>query len=322
MIAIVNYRMFDLQINGLTIPEEQIHCDFWDFPDQETIKSLSQYLFKQDTKAYLPTLITSSVDTCKTNLKIINKAIQQQNIEAEAQIKGVHIEGGFISKLGIHPQEHAESLDLQFAKEICKLHPGLIKLWTLCPQKDLELNNGDLTRFLQDQDITVSFGHSSCSYDLANKAFDELDVKLVTHWGNAMRIIDGLQNRAVTDADLEALDNFDTQKQAEQAGLGLAAYRRDDIYCMAIAGSKAAGDLHLDPRLLKKLADKKGDKLILTSDAVAYSTTELKTKAISGLRGGRETLKQHCHNAINAGLTEEQVNTALNKSAYTLFGPY
>ena len=91
------------------------------------------------------------------------------------------------------------------------------------------------------------------------QAFDKFKVKLVTHWGNAMPIFKGLDQRNPMAQDLHYLDTVDPSKMVdpEHLGLGYAAYIRDDIYAMLICGSDEDNDLHIHPRLAKKLIQKK-----------------------------------------------------------------
>jgi N-acetylglucosamine-6-phosphate deacetylase len=309
--------MIDLQVNGLTAKDLSFNCNFWETPGDSSIEALCRYEFKQGVTQILATLITNNIEAIEKSLaRIQDYKKRHDNDEEEAQsqerthVYGVHLEGGLISRLGIHPKEYARSLDLKAAQKLIKKFPGLIKLWTLCPKADL---GGDLTRFLQDQDIKVSYGHSDANYEEALTAFEKFEVNLVTHWGNAMRVSNDFKHRYANPEDMQKnfyiLDELDINKaNPHDLGLGLAAYRDPKVYLMAICGSKKDGDLHLEPALIRKLIDKKKDKFILVSDSVAHLDEELgKPYAKLALRGGRRTLAEHCLNSPINELSKETV---------------
>ena len=305
--------MYDLQFNGLTTKD--FSCDFWNSPDLEQIDFCLEFLFQSGVKKILATIITDNPEKAYTNLKTIfeyRKNLSAAQAQSQTEIAGVHVEGGFISRLGVHPSEFASAFDYNFAKKITNDFPGLIKLWTLCPRID---KDGSLTAFLQDQNILVSYGHSNATYFEAQTAFEKHKVNLVTHWGNAMFVMKNFHQRNTSEQDLLALDSLDIDSSLpDEIGIGLAAYRNPDVYCMAIAGSNEDADLHLDPRLLKQLASKKLDKFILVSDCVAY-----KGPRPVNLVGGLSTLAQHKKNAILAGIAPELVENALNANIEALF---
>lgn len=282
--------MFDLQVNGFK--GKDFSCDFWNQPESKDVAALNSFLYKEGIKGYLATLITDSFEAIEANLKIIKN--NHQGI-----LKGVHIEGGLISRLGVHNEKFAQEFDLKKTQALVKNFPDLIKLWSLCPALD---KNGDITKFLQDSNIKVSYGHSNCDYETAWQAFEKYDVDLVTHWGNAMFVFKDFKQRNISDTDLEALDSLDT----DQAGIGLAAYRHPKVKLMVISGSKKHSDLHLDPRLLKKLFAKKEKQMILVSDMVHYNGKEDPKELVGGL----SSLKTHFENALNLGISKENLEHA------------
>lgn len=283
--------MIDLQINGFK--GKDFSCDFWNQPETEDIEALNSFLYKEGIKAYLATLITDSYESIEANLQIIKN-------NQSALVFGAHIEGGLISKLGVHPEAHAQEFDLKKIQELVKKFPGLIKLWTFCPSLD---KNGDITKFLQDSNIKVSYGHSNCDFETAWNAFEKFDVDLVTHFANAMFVFDSFKQRNVSDEDLDALD---TRSIDAGAGIGLAAYRHPKVKLMAISGSTKCSDLHIDPKLLKKLFEKKKNQMILVSDMVHYEADS----SPETLVGGLSTLKTHCKNALNLGISKEALEHA------------
>jgi len=305
--------MYDLQFNGLSTKD--FSCDFWNSPHTAQIDSCLKYLYQSGINKILATIITDNPEKAYANLKTIfeyRKNLSATQAQSQTGIAGVHVEGGYISRLGVHPSEFASAFDYKFAKKITDDFPGLIKLWTLCPRID---KDGSLTAFLQDQNILVSYGHSNATYHEAQMAFEKHKVNLVTHWGNAMFVMKNFHQRNTSDEELLALENLDVEScLPDEIGIGLAAYRNPNVYCMAIAGSNKDADLHLDPRLLKQLACKKLDKFILVSDCVAYTGPRP-----VNLVGGLNTLAEHKKNAILAGIDPALVEIALNANIEALF---
>ncbi|MDD9898854.1 MAG: hypothetical protein OXU45_07635 [Candidatus Melainabacteria bacterium] len=286
--------MLDLQINGFATND--FECNFWACPEDEKINALNEYLQAHQVQSYLATLITASYDEFWANLKRIR---EYQSSFGRENLIGVHIEGALISRMGVHPKKHAQALNYQAAKNLLNEFGDLIKLWTLCPRVD---EAGQVTRLAQDHGIVVSYGHSEANYDEAMHSFKEYEVNCVTHWGNAMYVLDDFKQRDCSDEDLARLDS------ESKGGLGLAAYQNDDVYCMAIAGSKNFADEHLDPRLLRKLFEKKPERMILVSDSV------LAKPNCDKLQGGLTCLDQHALNAIEAGCDETAVIKACTEN--------
>jgi len=289
--------MIDLQVNGLSVANE-FHCNFWEGPRHLEIKKMCKYLFGRGVKQILATIITNSYENIAFALSNINaykkrfdNSLDEALADSRTHIAGVHIEGGLISRMGIHPSIYASEFDFLKAGRLRHEYPGLIKLWTLCPLKD---KDGDMTKFLQDNGVYVSYGHSEANYSQAMKAFEKYKVKLVTHWGNAMNVFKGFKQRENNPEQLNYLDsiNPDSIVDPDQLGLGYAAYHHDKVYLMFICGSKEDKDLHLHEDVVKRLVKKKKDKLILVSDSVSKSIYDRDDE----LRGGLVDLAKHAQN--------------------------
>jgi len=301
--------MIDLQVNGLTV-EGEFHCNFWEGPRHLEIKKMCKYLFKKGVKQIFATLITNSYDNiafAMNNISAYKKRFDNSLDEAiadeRAHIAGVHIEGGLISRLGIHPKLYATEFDFLKAGRLKHEYSGLIKLWTLCPLRD---KDGDMTKFLQDNGVYVSYGHSEANFSQAMKAFEKYNVRLVTHWGNAMNIFKGLKQRDPSPEHLNYLEtiNPDIVVDPDQLGLGYAAYCNDKIYAMFICGSLADKDLHVHSELLKVLIKKKKDKLILVSDSVSKTVYDREDE----LRGGLVDLAKHAQNLRDLGVSDIDIH--------------
>ncbi len=276
--------MFDLQVNGLTIPEIGLHCDFWQAPADADIDQLCEYLGTEGVTGFYATLITAPYEIIDRNLARIAGHCKARSTEAmtssttngsprpfgarddKAHLAGVHIEGGYISRSGIHPAEHLREFDLIKVRSLVEKYPGLIKLWTLCPLVDAD---GTVTKYLQSQGILVAYGHSNASALEADKAFDTYGVDLVTHWPNAMTVVrdpsqpERFDHRKPSAEYLEFLSMSCDQAKAWandrglELGLGFSAYHRSDVSVTAICGSEADGDLHMAPEIFKILRRQK-----------------------------------------------------------------
>ena len=294
------YVYFDPHVNGYYNARMGIKCDFWNCPDDAQIKKFSEYQFKKGILAFYPTLITSSIQEFERNLARIQE-FRKKHYSSEADalkqglsyIRGVHIEGGLISKKGVHPEEYTNVFkNLKTVKALVEKHPGLIKMWTLCPTMD---PSGAITKYLQSQGILVSYGHSKATYSQAKKAFNEHGVKTVTHWGNTMFLHKDIPDaRCITDEQIGFILNPDSINKAsnkDNFGIGYYALHDPNVTLQVICGSPEAKDVHLNPKLLRAVYELKGpEKIALVSD-VACNPRRPET-----LRGANQLVSEHREN--------------------------
>lgn len=170
----------DLQINGalgLAFPELNPE-------NADMLPQISQFLWNTGIDAFLPTLVTTSVENIHRSLAVI--ADKKAKVEAEggAQILGVHLEGPFLNpeKRGAHPQEYLLPLTVEEVKRTLGDYTNLVKIITLAPELDA---TGEVIPYLHSQGITVSLGHSQATEVQAHKAFEQ-GATMVTHAFNAM----------------------------------------------------------------------------------------------------------------------------------------
>lgn len=307
-------ELIDLHFNGLKDSASGIDCNFWKSPSDEEILKLRKYLYEHGIKAFLPTLITDSAIAIEKKLELIanhKKNFTGTNEEESlaqslAYPIGVHIEGGYISRRGTHPEKYCEALGPSVVEDLTKKFPGLIKLWTICPLVDKDGKHVAAQRL---HGIIPSYGHSKANYQEAMNGFNNYGVRLVTHWGNGMNIFTTAYDRdEPSPEDLASLDSNDNSLGA----LGKAAYDHPDVYLMAICGSDADKDRHISPKLIKKLAGT--GRLILVTDAVAEPAgpaSQTGAKRGYALSGGQVSLDKHVANAKHdAGLTDEEIYQA------------
>jgi N-acetylglucosamine-6-phosphate deacetylase len=171
----------DLQINGA------LGLAFTDLQptDIDKLQKISEYLWQQGIDAYLPTLVTTSVEDIQRSLAVIANYMQRQTTSLlTAQVLGVHLEGPFLNpqKRGAHPAEYLLPLTIPYIQQLLGEYARIVKVITLAPELD---PTGEAITYLRSLGITVSLGHSLATATQAEQAF-KLGATMVTHAFNAM----------------------------------------------------------------------------------------------------------------------------------------
>ena len=234
---IISLGGVDLQINGglgLAFPDLKI-------TDIAKLKEICNYLWQQGVDAFVPTIVTTSVENIKRSLCTLQSFIKQQSTsELTAKILGVHLEGPFLNsaKRGAHPEEYLLPLTITHIKEVIDSYYDIVKIITLAPELD---PTGEAIKYIKEHDIIISLGHSLATETQANRAF-KLGASMVTHSFNAMP---PLHHR--------------------EPGLLGAAIVNENVFCGLIADGK-----HISPTMIKILLNSSNqDKIFLISDALA-----------------------------------------------------
>ncbi|MBE9188358.1 N-acetylglucosamine-6-phosphate deacetylase [Microcoleus sp. LEGE 07076] len=177
----------DLQINGalgFAFPDLESK-------DIEVLAKISQFLWYQGVDAFVPTLVTTSLDKFRRSLSTISNYIRTAktanlatNKTKTAEIIGVHLEGPFLNpqKRGAHPVEFLLPLTIENVKEVLGDCADIVKIITLAPELD---SSGEVIPYLQSLGIAVSLGHSQATAEQAQQAFAQ-GASMVTHAFNAM----------------------------------------------------------------------------------------------------------------------------------------
>jgi len=240
----------DLQINGgLGLAFTDLSLD-----DKHTLKEICQYLWNQGVDAFLPTLVTTSVENIQRSLGVIAEFVASHfplskgGQEDVAQIVGVHLEGPFLNpqKRGAHPAEYLLPLTIDQVKRVLGDYAHVVKVMTLAPELD---TTGEVIPYLRSLGITVSLGHSQATATQAEDAFKR-GASMVTHAFNAMP---GLHHR--------------------EPGLLGAALVHPGVYCGLIADGQHVSPIMID--LLLRVGRGTAmpcpyeGKIFLVSDALA-----------------------------------------------------
>lgn len=174
----------DLQING------GLGLAFTDVGtgDVESLQEICRFLWRQGVDAFLPTLVTTSVEKIQRSLSIFAEFVASDSPlstrEGVARILGVHLEGPFLNpqKRGAHPAEYLLALTIDNVKRVLGDYAHVVKVMTLAPELD---TTGEVIPYLHSLGITVSLGHSLATASQAEAAF-KLGASMVTHAFNAM----------------------------------------------------------------------------------------------------------------------------------------
>ncbi|MBD2123324.1 N-acetylglucosamine-6-phosphate deacetylase [Trichocoleus sp. FACHB-262] len=229
----------DLQINGaLGLAFPDLAPEHFD-----KLAEICQFLWQQGVDAFLPTIVTTSVENIQRSLATIAQFIEQiQPTQTKAaQILGVHLEGPFLNpeKRGAHPAEYLLPLTVEQIKRVLGDCAHIVKVITLAPELD---PTGAAIAYLRSLGITISLGHSQATVAQAQQAFAQ-GATMVTHAFNAMP---SLHHR--------------------EPGLLGAAIANPQVQCGFIADGQ-----HVSPIMLDLLlrASRYDQGLFLVSDALA-----------------------------------------------------
>lgn len=197
------------------------------------IATIAQAHARFGTTAFLPTLITDTVEAIARAIDAVAGAIAA----GVPGVMGIHMEGPFINpaRKGIHAQSKIRKLDTAIVDLLCRPR-GFPVMLTLAP----ELASPDDIARLARAGVILSAGHSDATFEQASAAFD-LGVRGVTHLFNAMP---PLNHRT--------------------PGLAGAAMDDDRVWCGLIADG-----LHVAPSVIRLAVKAKGpERIMLVTDAM------------------------------------------------------
>lgn len=160
----------DLQING---------ADGYDFTiDPASVEPVAASLPRYGVTAFLPTLITSPLDTYPQRLTTLMAAAPPGG----ATVLGAHVEGPFLNpaKKGAHNPAHLRQPSVAAVAPL--VETGAVRLMTLAPELP---GAAETIAYLRAQGIVVSIGHTDAHYDAARAALAD-GVTWATHLFNAM----------------------------------------------------------------------------------------------------------------------------------------
>lgn len=220
-----------------------IHChggDGAEFIDgtPEAVKKACDIHYRHGTRVIYPTISATDRETTMKALEAIEAAAS----DCSLIIAGVHLEGPYLSAemCGGQDPDSVRAPDEKEYTEIYNRFGSLVRRWTYAPEND----DGRFVRFLRENGIVPSMGHTAAQYCHVKPAFDE-GCRLVTH--------------------LYSCTSTVTRKGGFRSlGVIESAFLLKDMFVETIADGK-----HLPPELLKMIVDIKGaDRVCMITDAI------------------------------------------------------
>ena len=220
-----------------------IHChggDGAEFIDgtEDSVKKACDIHFKHGTRVMYPTISATDMKTVEKALKAVESAMK----DCDMIIPGVHLEGPYLSPemCGAQDPDSVCKPNKQEYTALFNKFGSLIKRWTYAPEND----DGEFLKFMTENNIVPSMGHTSAEYRHVKPAFEN-GCRLVTH--------------------LYSCTSTVTRKGGFRSlGVIESAFLIKDMFVECIADGK-----HLPRELLKMITDIKGaEKVCLITDAI------------------------------------------------------
>ena len=214
---------------------------FNDDPSVDTIKCIAKAHRSFGTTAFLPTLISDTLEKVEAAIAAVDEAIKQ----GVPGVIGIHIEGPFLNeeKSGIHDASMIRELRPKDVDLLSSLKHGKT-LVTLAPAKNDHAFISELVK----RGVVVAAGHTNATYEQTIDAI-EAGVTGFTHLFNGMS---AFQSRA--------------------PGVVGAAFESTETWAGIIADGH-----HVHPASLKNAINAKGvDKSVLVTDAMPTVGSEKK----------------------------------------------
>jgi len=223
----------------------------------EALPAIEQLLARHGVTSYFPTTVTASMDRTLRALERLADAIEASERDRErdrdqaherrpadgkrrALPLGIHLEGPFIShaRRGVHPPEDLLAPTLALFERFWQAARGRIRMMTIAPELE---GAPEVIAEAARRGVCVSLGHSDADFAAAERGI-AAGAHHATHAFNAMRPLDhrspGILGAVLTDRRVSA-----------------------DII---------ADGVHLDPAIVKLVADAKGpEQTVLITDAIS-----------------------------------------------------
>jgi N-acetylglucosamine-6-phosphate deacetylase len=206
---------------------------------KEALDTMTNTLPGEGTTSFLATTMTQGSTEIEKALTNAGDYIKEQQVRGKAEILGIHLEGPFVNakRAGAQPLDHIIDPNLEIFKRWHSLSKENIKLVTMAPEQPGGL---EMVRYLKENDIIASIGHSDATYEEVSGAI-EAGVNHVTHLFNQMR---GLHHR--------------------EPGVVGAAFLHDELKTEIIADG-----VHVRPEMVKLAYQQKGNEgVILITDSM------------------------------------------------------
>lgn len=221
-------------------------CDF-NTADIVEIHRLMKHLPQHGVTGIVPTIMTAPQMDMLTAVNTIEEVIHIDQ-SGLCKVFGIHLEGPLLNPVyrGAHPSGDIKKPSSEWVtshsilEELKALISPNVKLVTLAPEMDLQLA---YTRFLKQQGVSISAGHSNATIAEMEMAL-EAGLDGITHLFNAMRPF-----------------------HHREPGLIAAAFNYDQLYVELIADG-----VHVHPEAVRMaIRAKAADHLVIISDCLALA---------------------------------------------------
>ena len=152
------------------------------YAEEAGLRNWAKNIVGEGVTAFLATTITQSEDVLTKAVANVAK-VMEEGYEG-AEILGIHFEGPYLDMKykGAQPKEHIVRPTIEQFERYQAAAKGNIRYVTMATETDEDFR---LTRYLADQGIVVSIGHSAATYEQACMAFAN-GAQCLTHVYNGM----------------------------------------------------------------------------------------------------------------------------------------
>jgi N-acetylglucosamine-6-phosphate deacetylase len=152
------------------------------------LAEMQLFLARHGVANYLPTTVTAPVDTTLRALNSLAKFIEAEPQPMQAQARGIHLEGPFLSheKRGVHPVASLQRPSIELFQRFQEAARGHIRLLTIAPELD---RSAELIAYATSTGVRCSLGHTNASAAEARLGISA-GATSATHTFNAMRPLD------------------------------------------------------------------------------------------------------------------------------------
>lgn len=222
-----------------------------DFIDgEDAVVQGCNFHLQHGTTAICPTISAAPFPKMRHAVEGIHQAMQNPSLKNA--IIGAHLEGPYLSKAqcGAQCTEFITPPQPEEYEPLVAEYGDAIARWTYAPENDPD---GTFCRFLRQNSIAASAGHTNAVYTDMRKAMDS-GCALVTHLYSCTSTI--------------------TRKQGfRQLGVLETAMLHDELYAEIIADGR-----HLPPELIRLIVKIKGiDRIALVTDSLSVTGTGAKS---------------------------------------------
>lgn len=233
-----------------------IHCNgAFEFDtndaNEEGLRNWTKNIVSEGVTGFLATTITQSEEVLTNAVANVAK-VMEDGYEG-AEILGIHFEGPYLDMTykGAQPEQYIVKPTIEQFKKYQEAAKGHIKYITMATETD---DDFALTRYLSENGVVVSIGHSAATYEQAVMAYAH-GARSMTHVYNGMTPFNHRAN-----------------------GLVGAAYRIRTMYGEIICDGN-----HSTPAAMNNFFMSKGpDYSIMVSDALMAKGTPIGSKHIFG----------------------------------------